>query len=146
MEFLSPKVVLYLYKFTIRPCLEYSCQPSDYLEWPGQLQKWMCSFVGSSLATFLEPLVHHRNVASLTFFYGYYFQVVPIHLSRGRSNRYSDRSHDSIPRDYKDICDNCFSSHSQIVDSLPIECFPLSYYLDGCKSTISGHLLTVGSF
>ena len=112
MEFLSPKVVLYLYKFTIRPCLEYSCQPSDYLEWPGQLQKWMCSFVGSSLATFLEPLVHHRNVASLTFFYGYYFQVVPIHLSRGRSNRYSDRSHDSIPRDYKDICDKCFSSHS----------------------------------
>ena len=37
MNFLSPEVVLYLYKSTIRPCIEYCCHvstgaPSCYLE------------------------------------------------------------------------------------------------------------------
>ena len=37
MKFLSPEVALYLYKSTIRPCMEYSCHvwdgvPSCYLE------------------------------------------------------------------------------------------------------------------
>ena len=37
MKFLSPEVALYLYKSTIRPCMEYCCHvrarvPSSYLE------------------------------------------------------------------------------------------------------------------
>ena len=37
MKFLSPEVALYLYKSTIRPCMEYCCHawagaPSCYLE------------------------------------------------------------------------------------------------------------------
>ena len=37
MKFLSPKVALYLYKFTIHPCMEYCCHvlagaPNCYLE------------------------------------------------------------------------------------------------------------------
>ena len=37
MKFLSPEVALYLYKSTIRPCMEYSCHvwisaPSCYLD------------------------------------------------------------------------------------------------------------------
>ena len=38
MKFLSPEVALYLYKFTIQPCMEYCCHvwagaPSCYLEY-----------------------------------------------------------------------------------------------------------------
>ena len=78
MKFLSPEVTLYLYKSTIRPCLEYCCHvwagaPSCYLELLNKLQKWICRTVGPSLATSLEPLAHRRNVASLSLFYRYYF-------------------------------------------------------------------------
>ena len=78
MKFLSPEVALYLYKSTIRSCMEYCCQvwagaPSCYLELLDKLQKWICRTVGPSLATSLEPLVHYQNVASLSLFYRYYF-------------------------------------------------------------------------
>ena len=44
MKFLSPEVALYLYKSTIRPCMEYCCHvwagaPSYYLELLDKLQK-----------------------------------------------------------------------------------------------------------
>ena len=109
--FLSPEVALYLYKSTIRPCMEYCCDvwagaPSCYLELLDKLQKRICRTVGPSLATSLEPLAHHRNVASLSLFYRYYFsselaQLVPLPFSRGRCTRYFDILHDfsvTIPR------------------------------------------------
>ena len=63
MKFLSPEVVLYLYKSTIRPCMEYCCHvwagaPSCYLDLLYKLQKWICRIVGPSLAASLEPLAH----------------------------------------------------------------------------------------
>ena len=101
MKFLSPEVALYLYKSTIRPCMEYCCHvwagaPSCYLELLDKLQKRICRTVGSSLAALLEPLVHRRNVASFSIFYRFYFgrcsselaQLVPLHFSRGRSTHY----------------------------------------------------------
>ena len=107
MKFLSPEVVLYLYKSTIRPCMEYCCHvragaPICYLELPDKLQKRICRTVGPSHAASLEPLVHRQNVASLSLFYRYYFgrcsselaQLVPLSYSRWRSTRYSDRLHD----------------------------------------------------
>ena len=118
MKFLSPEIILYLYKSTIGPCMEYCCHvwagaPSCYLELLDKLQKQICKTVGPSLAASLEPLAHCRNVASLSRFYRYYFgrcsselaQLVPIPYSRGRSTRYSDRLNDfsvTIPRCYKD--------------------------------------------
>ena len=149
MKFLSPEVALYLYKSTIRPCMEYCCHvwagaPSCYLEF--------------SLAASLEPLAHRRNVASLSLFYRYYFgrcsselaQLVPLPYSRGRSTRYSDRLHDfsvTIPRCYKDVYVNSFFPRTaRLWNSLPIECFPLTYDLSGFKSRINRYLLTVGSF
>ena len=74
MKFLSPEIALYLNKSTIRPCMEYCCHvwagaPSCYLEVLNKLQKQICRIVGPSLATSLEPLAHHRNVASLSLFY-----------------------------------------------------------------------------
>ena len=47
----------------------YSC----YLELLDNLQKQIYRTVGSSLAAFLEPLVYCWNVASLSLFYGYFF-------------------------------------------------------------------------
>ena len=141
MKFLSPQVALYLYNPTIRPCMEYCCHvwvgdANCYLELLDKLQKRKCRTVGPSLASPLEPLAHHRNVTSVSLFYRYYFgrcsselaQLVPLPFSRGRCALYSERLHD-------------FS-----VIILPIECFPLIYNLNGFKSRINRHLLTVGSF
>ena len=76
MKFLSLEVALYLYKSTIRPCMEYCCHvwagaPSCYLELLDKLQKRICRTVGPSLAASLEPLAHHRNMAGLSLFYRY---------------------------------------------------------------------------
>ena len=84
-----------------------------------KLQKWICRIVGNSLAASLEPLAHHRNVASLSLFCRYYFgwcsselaQLVPLPFSRGRSTHYCDRLHDcfvTIPRCYKGVYVNSF--------------------------------------
>ena len=91
MKFLSPEVAMYLYKFTIQPCMEYC-----YHVWAGalldKLQKQICRTAGPLL---LEPSTHHRNVASLFFFlslfYRYYFgrcspklaQLISLPYSRG---------------------------------------------------------------
>ena len=76
MKFLSPEVALYLYKSTIRPCMEYCCHvwagaPNCYLDSLDKLQKRICRIVGPSLAASLEPLAHRRNVAILSLFYRY---------------------------------------------------------------------------
>ena len=162
MKFLSLEVALYLYKSAICPCMEYCCHvwagaPSCYLDLD-KLQKRICRIVGPSLAASLEPLCHRRNVASLSLFYRYYFdrcsselaQLVPLPFSRGRSTRYSDGLHDfsvTIPRCYKDVYVNSFFPRTaKLWNSLPIECFPLTYDLSGFKSRNNRHLLTVGSF
>ena len=75
--------------------------------------------IGPSLTASVEALAHHRNVASFSLFYKYYFgrcsselaQLVPLPFSRGRSTRYSDRLHDfsvTITRFYKNVYINSF--------------------------------------
>ena len=124
MKFLSPEVALYLYKSTIRPCMDYRCHvwagvPGCYLELLDKLQKRISRTIGPSFAASLEPLGHRQNVASLSLFYRYYFgrcsselaQLAPLPFSQGRSIRYSDRLHDFsviIPRCYKDVYVNSF--------------------------------------
>ena len=131
---------------------------SCYLELLGKLQKQICKTVDPSVATSLEPLAHHQNVASLNLFYRYYFgrclselaQLVTLPFSRGRSTHYSDRLHDfsvTIPRCYKDVYVNTFFPlTARLWNYLPLECFPLTYDLNGFKFRISRHLLTVGAF
>ena len=118
----------------------------------------MCRTVGAPLAASLETLAHRRNVASLSLSNRYYFgrcsselaELVPLSYSRGRFFCYSDRLHDfsvTIPRYYKDVYVNSFfPCTARFWNSLPIECFPLTYDLNGFKSRINRHLLTVGSF
>ena len=132
--------------------------PQLLLGFVRQATKMDMQDVGPSLAASLEPLAHRWNVASLSLFYRYYFgrcsselaQLVPLPFSRRRSTRYSDRLHDfsvTIPRCYKNVYVNSFFPRAaKLWNSLPIECFPLTYDLNGFKSRINRHLLTVGSF
>ena len=100
-------------------CHVWAVAPSYYLELLGKLQNRICRTVGPSLAAFLEPLAHRRNVASLSFLCRYYFdryfselaQLFPLPFSRERSTRYSDGLHNfsvTIPRCYKDVYVNSF--------------------------------------
>ena len=129
-----------------------ACVPSCYLELLDKLQKRICWSVRASLAASLEPLAHRRNLASISLFYSYYFgrcssalvQLVPLPTC------YSDRLLDfsvSIPRCYKNVyVDSFFPRAARAWNSLPIECFPLTYDLSGLKSRISRHLWTAGFF
>ena len=163
VKFLSPEVALYPYKFTIQPCMEYCCHvwagaPSCYLDLLDKLQKRICRTVGLSLAASLELLAYCQNVASLLFFCRYYFgrcsselaHLVPLPYSRGRSTRYSNMLHDfsvTIPRCYKDVFVNSFFPRTaRLWNSMPIECFPLTFDLNAFTSRINRHLLTVGFF
>ena len=122
-----------------------------YLESLNKLQKRICRTVGHSLAASLKPLAY------ISFFYRYYFdscsseqaQLVPLPFSRGRSTHYSDRLHDfpvTTTRCYKDVYVNSFFPRTDwLQNSLPKDCSPLTYDLNGFKSRINRHLLTVGS-
>ena len=137
IKFLSFEVALYLYKSTIRTCMEYLCHvwddsPRCYLELLDRLQKQICRTVGPSLPASLEPLAHWRNVANLSVFCKCYFgrcspelaQLVPFPYHQERSTCYSDRLHDfsvTIPRCYKDVYVNSFfPCTARLWKSLPI--------------------------
>ena len=163
MKFVFPEVALYGYKSTARPCMEYCCHvltgaTSCFLKFLDNRQKRICRTLGPLLAASLEPLAYRGNVANLSLFYRYYFgkcssepaQLVPLPYFRGRSTCYSDRVDDfsvTIPICYKDVYVNSFfPCTAKLWNSLPIECFPLTYDLSGFKSRMNRYLLTVGSF
>ena len=122
MKFLSPEVALYLYKSTIRSCMEYCCHvwagaPSCYLELLDKLQKQMWRTAGPSLPTSFEPLAHCRSVASLSLFYRYYFGRCSSELAQLVLFPYSQRRY---------------------LLAIPIDCmFFLSPFLDVTKMSIS---------
>ena len=135
--------------------MEYCCHvwagaPSCYLELLNKLQKQIFRIVGPSLAAFLEPLAHCRNVASINLFYRCYFsrcssklaQLVPLPYSQGRYTCYSDRLHNfsvTIPRCFMDFYVNSFfPSTARLLNFLPVECFPLTYDLNRFESRING--------
>ena len=125
-----------------------------------KLQKRIFRTVGPSVATSLEHLACCQNVACLSLFYRYYCdrysselaQLVPLSYSQGRSTRYSDRLHDfsvTIPICLKDLYANSFflrTGRSWYSLPQPIDCFPLSYDLNGFTFRINRHILTIGSF
>ena len=155
MKVLSLDVAMYLYKYNILSGLVLLAAT-----WKYQIS-YKNVYVGllvlQSVPLF-NLLTHRQNVASLSLFYWYYFgicsselaQLVPLPYSQGRSTRYSDRSHDffvTFPRCSKDVYINSLSRHTgRLWNSLPIECFPLTYDLNGLKYRINRHLLSVGSF
>ena len=157
-SFFLLRFFLHLYKSIIQPCMEY-CRhvwvgtPSCYLELLSKLQKR----IYRTLVIHLLPLVtlaHRRNVASLSFFYRYYFgrysselaQLVPLPYSRGRSTCYFLIFLSSF-LDVKRMSTPIGSFLAQLDwNSLPIEWFSLTHDFSGFKSRINRRLLTVGSF
>ena len=78
-------------------------------------------------------------------------QLVPLRGSTiGQSTYYSERLHDfsvTISSCYIYVYVNSFFPPTATLwNSLPIECFALTYDLSAFKSRIKRHLLTVGSF
>ena len=60
MKFLSPEVTLYLYKSTIRPCMEYCCHvwagaPSCYLELLDKLKNEYAGLLVLHLLLLMNP-------------------------------------------------------------------------------------------
>ena len=142
MKFLSTEAALYLFKSSIRPCMECCCHvwtsaPSCFLELLDKLRKRISRTAGPSFAACLELVAHRRNVASLSLFCKYYFgrcsseltQLVPLPYFRGRSNHYSERLHHfsvTIPKCYKDVYVNSFFLRiARFWNSPRVECFPL---------------------
>ena len=111
-----------------------------------QKQICICRTVGPSLAAFIKPVAHHRNVAVKVFSNKYYFgrcsselvHLVPLPYSQEVSTQYSDRQDDfsvTICRCYKGVFVNSFFPHTaRLRNSLPIECFAFTYDLNGFKS------------
>ena len=111
-----------------------------------------------SLATSVKPLAYDWNVSKLSLFYQYYFgrcsselaQLIAVPFSPGRSTWYSDILHDFsviILRCYKDVyAASFFPCTAWLWNSLPMECFSLTYDWNGFKSRINRYILTVGSF
>ena len=152
MKFLSPEVALYLYKSTIRPCMEYCCHvwagaPNCYLDLLDKLQKRICRIVGPSLAASLEPLAHRITLIDVLQNWLNWFHF--LFLEGGLLVILIDCIDFSvtIPWCYKNVYVNSFFPRTaKLSNSLPQECFPLTYDLSGFKLRISSHLLTVGSF
>ena len=153
----SSALDLYLFKSTIWLCMEYcfhvwACAPSCYLELLDKLQKRICRTVGLTLAASLEPLAHRQNVASYSIYYRCYFgsSLNLFHfliLEGGLLVILIDcMIFVTIPTCYDDVYVSSFlTSTARLWNSLPIEFFPLTYDLSGCKSRINRHFLTVGS-
>ena len=130
--------------------------PSGYLELVDNPQKRICRTVCLHLQLLLNPWQSSKCDQLNSFlqdFFGRCFaepaQLVPLLFSRGRSTRYFDKLQDffvTIPRCDKDVYVNSFfPCTARLWNSLPIECFPLTYNLNGFKSRINRHLLTLGS-
>ena len=91
MKLLSPGFALYLYKSTIRPCMECCCHvwagaASCYLELLDKLHKRICRTVGPLLVASIERLCHRRNMTSLRLLYRYYFGRCSSELAPGLTN------------------------------------------------------------
>ena len=159
-HFLTPDAILYLYKSTIRPCMEYCChvwagESPCHLKVLDRIQKRICNLVGSSHSSSLESLSHRRDVASLSLFYKYYHGVCSSELSDllppsfvpSRVTRWSSGLHKfavQVPH-FKttSYSRSFFPRTASLWNSLPADCFPPTYNLNLFKSKVNRHLLSL---
>ena len=158
-NFLSPESILYLYKATIRPCMEYCCHIWDgssttCLRLLDRIQRRIINLIGPNLSLKLHPLSHRRNVASLSLFYKYLHgfcsdelkSLTPAIKTFNRVTRYSTNAHPmtvQMPSCNKQFDSSSFFPHvARLWNSLPSSCFPTCYDLQKFKSSINRHLLS----
>ena len=108
-----------------------------------KLQRHICNVVGPELSASLQ---------SLALFYRYYFgrclselsELVSLPHVRCCSTRYSNRLHDFVvivPHYSKEIYANSFFPWTaKLWNSLPGDCFPLTYNLNRFKANVNRHL------
>ena len=157
-NFLSPDSILYLYKATIRPCMEYCCHiwagaPNSCLSLLDRIQRRITNLIGPNLSLTLQSLSHRRNVASLSLFYKYLHGhcsddlkvLTPDIKAFSRVTRYSTKAHSmtvQVPSCNKTFYTTSFFPRtSRLWNSLPSSCFPTGYDLQRFKSNINRHLL-----
>ena len=153
--------MLYLYKSTIRPVMEYCCHiwagaPACYLSLLDGIHWRIANLVGHDLASSLEPLSLRRSVASLSLLYRYYngrcskglSQAVPPNRTFGCTTRFSAYSHPytvSVPKANtrwysSSLCPRTALLWNSLL--LPVSCFPANYNLSQFKRNINSHLST----
>ena len=154
MKPVSSDVAPYLYKATLRICIEYYCYvwtgySSWYLDILDKLKKRVCGTIGPSRAVTLELLAQLRNIVRSNLFCRYYFgicscePVKPVLLpySRNGSSLYFNRMHDfsaSILRCYNDVYVSMKLSHiGRVWNSLPAKRSYFIHDLNGFKRLLS---------
>ena len=156
-KLLSPESILYLYKATIRPCMEYCCHiwagaSATCLFLLDRVQTRVANLIGPELPSRLQPLPHRRNVASLCLFYKYFNgecseelqALVPPRRRHPRQTRQAVRSHPytvEIPRSKKTFYSNSFFARTvRLWNSLPVSCFPHPTDMQKFKCNVNNHL------
>ena len=155
--YLTPESILYLYKSTIRPCMEYCCHiwggaPSDALNLLDRVQNRVCNAIGENLASKLDSLSHRRSVASLCLFYKYFHghcsdelsSLVPPLKTFSRATRFASKCHSltvNIPKSTKKSVQQGFFPRTSVLwNSLPQSVFPANYDLQLFKCNVHRHL------
>ena len=158
-RYLTPETILYLYKSTIRPGMEYcshiwgGAPKTGGLDLLDRVQKRIVNLIGPELSVGLQSLLHRRNVASLSLFYKYYHakcsaelaDLVPPRRVNVRTTRFSERLHKYAVR--PPLCKMNFYQFSffprtaSLWNSLPPDCFPPQYNIGVFKSRVNRVLL-----
>ena len=148
-KFLTAESTLYLYKSTIRPCLEYCCHiwagaANTSLNLLDRVQRRLKYLIGDSLFSKLQPFSHRRDVASLSLFYRYFHghgsgelaSLIPNLVQTQKCNRNQNAVY--LPRRNTTTYSNSLIPRtSTLWNSLPNECFPSEYNLDSLKKKCS---------
>ena len=153
-KYLHPEAILYLYKTTIRPLMEYCSHiwagaSACHLSLLDRVQRRVINLVGRELGSSLQSLAHRRTVATLTLFYRYFHgrcasslaELVPQAKIFRRSTRLCASSHPytlSVPRCRTRRYQNTFFPRAtSLWNSLPGACFPPSYDLAQFKRNVN---------
>ena len=156
-RYLPPESILYLYKATIRPLMEYCCHlwagaPKTHLHLLDRVEKRAKNLIGQPLANELLPLSVRRDVASLSLFYRYYFgkcssalsESVPKPQVFSRNTRRANPEtcyHVSIERTRtQGRLQSFFVRTGRLWNQLPSSCFPHQYDLGSFKRRVNRFL------
>ena len=140
--------------------MEYYCEVwavalRHYLYIFDRVQKQVYKAPPLTLSESLEPLAHLCNVASLSLFCRYYLgkystelaELTPFPLTLSRSTRLAHRQHHfvvSIPIYCKEIYANSFFSRTaKLWNSLPVDCFLLTYNLNHFTRNVSRNIASL---
>ena len=153
--FFSPSQLLTIYKYQIRPSLEYCSHvwggaPRSSLHLLDKVQPKAIRLINNpKLTKSLQFLSHRRLIANLSIFYRYFHghcsmeikSIIPDPLKHVRSTRSSNQSHPfqvilSNPRTLSHKS-SFIPRTSQLWNTLPSTSFPESYNLSSFKSNIN---------